>query len=193
MGKLKFRKKFCCSITACLSLFAVCSNSLYAANESGSGGLPIVVNDSQQDAEELKVGAKAPDFTLTSIKGESASLSNFLFQYSVLYFWASSSPESRKITADVAKLEKQYEGMDLIFVGISLDVNKANWQAAVNSAGLKGPQLSELKDLENADIAKLYGVDAIPTVFILDPDGVIVGIEKVDVNLSQKLKDVFGY
>jgi peroxiredoxin len=192
MRKLKFRKKFCCSITACLSLFAVCSNSLYAANESGSGDLPIVVNDSQQDAKELKAGVKAPDFTLTSIKGESVKLSDFSSQVVVLYFWASSAPESRRITADIARLEKQYKNADLSFVGVSLDVNKAAWQAAVNSDGLTGPQLSELKNLENADIAKLYGVDAIPAVYIIDPDGVLISIDNAAVDLSQKLKDIFG-
>jgi peroxiredoxin len=170
----------------------VYGNNLYAASDSGSGDLPIVVNDSRQDAEELKVGEKAPDFTLTSIDGKSAKLSDFLFQVAVFYFWASSSPESDRITADVAELEKQYKGMDIIFVGISLDVNKADWQAAVKSAGLKGPQLSELKNLENANIAKLYGLEAIPAVFILDPSGVIVGIEKTDVNIPKKLEDVFG-
>jgi peroxiredoxin len=192
MGNLKFRKKFCCSITACLSLFAVCSNSLYAANESGSGGLPIVVNDSQQDAEELKAGVKAPDFTLTSIDGKSVKLSDFSSQVVVLYFWASSVPESRKINADVAKLEEHYKEADLSFVGVSLDVNKADWQAAVKSAGLTGPQLSELKNLENADVAKLYGLKAIPTVFIIDPDGVIVYIYNADVDLPQKMKDLSG-
>jgi peroxiredoxin len=175
-----------------LSLFAVCSNSLYAANESGSGGLPIVVNDSQQDAKELKAGVKAPDFTLTSIKGESVKLSDLPIQYYVLYFWASTSPESRRITADIARLEKQYEYSDVEFVGVSLDVNKAAWQAAVNSDGLTGPQLSELKNLENANVAKLYGLEAIPTIYILNPDGVIVSIENADVDLSQKLKDIFG-
>jgi peroxiredoxin len=180
------------SVAAGLFLFAVCSHSLYAANESGSGEISVAANDSPQSVQESKVGTAAPKFTLTSIDGKSISLAELSNQYVVLNFWASSSQESRKINADIAKLEKQYKNADIVFVSISLDENKANWQAAVQQDGLTGLQVSELKNLENADITKLYGVSAIPAVYIINPDGVIISIDNGNVDLFKKLKDIFG-
>jgi peroxiredoxin len=195
MENLRFRKRLYCLVAAFLSLFVWCGNNLYATNNCESGeDLPIEANDSPQtqSAQELEVGTAAPDFTLTSIDGKSVRLSDFLFRYVVLSFWVSSSPESRKINAEIAKLEETYKNADIAFVGVSLDVNNETWKAAVKQDGLKGPQVSELKNLENADITKLYGVGSIPAVYIINPDGIIISIESGNMDLSKKLKDIFG-
>jgi peroxiredoxin len=185
MANLRIRKKRCCLTATFLFLFAVCSNSLYATNNSAPG------NDSPQSVqEESKVGTIAPAFTLTSVDGKSVSLADFSNRYIVLNFWASSSTESRKMNAKIAGLEKKYKDANIVFVGISLDENKVDWQAAVNQDGLTGPQLSELKNLENADVAKLYGVGSIPTVYIISPDGCVFDVKKSDAELEQKLNEI---
>jgi peroxiredoxin len=187
MINLRIRKKFCCLIAAFLFLFAVCGNNLYAANDDASA------NDSSQSAQELKVGTKAPAFTLTAVDGKSVSLADFSSQYFVvLTFWASSSPESRKVNEEIAELEKKYKDADLVFVGISLDENRADWQAAIRQDGLTGPQVSELKKPEDANITKQYGVSSLPSVYVINPDGVIVSFENGNIDLTKKLKNLFG-
>jgi peroxiredoxin len=185
MINLRIRKKFCCLIAAFLSLFAVCGNNLYAANDGASG------NDTPQSAQESKVGTKAPAFTLTSVDGKSVSLADFPSKYVVLTFWASSSPESRKVNAEIAELEKKYPNTKIAFIGISLDENEAAWQASVKQDGLANTQISELKHLENADIAKQYGVSSLPAVYLLSPDGCIFDVKKNGVELEQKLNELF--
>jgi peroxiredoxin len=188
MGNFRFRKRLYRSVAALLSLFAVCSNNLYATNDSGSGnGVPIVANDSPQNMQESKVGLIAPKFTLTSIDGKSVSLANYPGQYVILNFWASSSQESRKVNAEIAKLEKKYSNSKIVFIGISFDENRAEWQAAVQQDGLTGTQVSELKNLENADIAKQYGVSSVPAIYVISPDGCIFDINKSGAELEQKL------
>jgi peroxiredoxin len=187
MVNLRIRKKLYCLVAAFLSMFAVCGNNLYAANGDASE------NDSSQSAQELKVGTKAPAFTLTSVDGKIVSLADFSKRYFVvLNFWASSSQESRKVNEEIAVIEKKYKDTDIIFVGISLDENKAAWQAAVKQDGLTGPQVSELKKLEDANVAKQYGVSSLPSVCIINPDGFIIGIENGNIDLTKKMKDIFG-
>jgi peroxiredoxin len=186
MVNLRIRKRLCRLAATFLSLFAVCSVNLYAENNSA------LENEASQNAQELKVGTKAPAFTLTSVDGKSVSLADFSNWYVVLNFWTSSSQESRKVNAEIAELEKKYKNADIVFVSISLDENRAAWQAAIRQDGLTGIQVSELKKLEDANITKQYGVSSIPSVYIINPDGVIVSIENVDIDLSKKLKDIFG-
>lgn len=151
--KFSFRKRLYCSIAVCMSLFAVCSNSLYAAN------------DSQQSVQELKVGSKAPDFTVVK-DGKSVSLSNDLTDIYVVINFSSASPEGIKITADMARLEKQYEDSDIAFVNIPLD--------------------------ENEDIAKKYGVSSAPVVCIVDLQGNILSIENENVDLTKRMKEILS-
>jgi peroxiredoxin len=194
MKNFRIKRKLCCLVTtAFMLLFAFNVSKTYATNGSGpAGDSPAAVANSPQDDPAAKIGTEAPAFTLTSINGESVSLADFKYQYVVLNFWASSSPESRRINGDIAKLEEKYKDADIAFISISLDDNRANWQAAVTRDGLKGPQLSELKKPEDAGIAKLYGVTTLPAVYLINPDGNIISIDNADVDLTKKLKDLFG-
>ncbi len=152
MTNLKFRKRLCCSATALLSLFAVCSTNLHATN------------DSPQNAQESRIGKAAPEFTLTSADGKKISLSDHITYYVMLNFH-SSSAESRKVNADIAKLKEQYKNADIAFIDIPLD--------------------------ENAEIAKQYGVSTAPAICIIKPDGTVMSIEKSNANPAQKLKEIF--
>jgi peroxiredoxin len=190
MVNFRFRKRLYCSVAAFLSLFALCGNNLYAADNSGSSGVSIAANDSQQSAQNPSVGL-APKFTLTSIDGKSVSLADFPDQYVVLNFWASSSQESRKVNAEIAKLEKKYSNSKIAFIGISFDENREEWQATVKQDELTGMQVSELKNLENADIAKLYGVSSVPAVYLISPDGCIFNASKGSAELEKILNEIF--
>ncbi|MDR2914429.1 MAG: TlpA family protein disulfide reductase [Tannerella sp.] len=185
-------KKFYFSATAFGMLLVMCGNSLYAANGSMVSNAPVVTGASLQNMQEAKVGTPAPEFTLTSVDGKSVSLSDFIKGYVVvLNFWSSSSAESRAINAEIAGLEKKYENMDVVFIGVSLDENKADWQAAVGNDGLTGLQVSELKKTEDANIAKLYGVTSVPAVCIINHDGTILDIRNDGTGIDRILKEKF--
>lgn len=162
--KLHFRKRLYCSVIAILSLFAVCSNSLYAANNSGQGGILIDANDSQCNAQEVKVGDKAPDFTFTK-DGKSVKLSDFEYYYVILNFTSSLSANSR-VNSDMAILTEKYKNADAVFITISID--------------------------EYGDVAKQYGISSAPAICIIKPDGTIDTVETGNVDLAKTLKLVFG-
>lgn len=107
--KLRFKKRCYCSLVAVLCLFAVCSNYLYATN------------DSSESTQETKVGAKAPDFTVVK-NGKSITLSK-LGPLCVVLNFSSSSAESRKVAAGLAVLEEKYKHSDISFFDIPLDEN----------------------------------------------------------------------
>lgn len=161
--KTGFRKRFYCSIVAILSLFALGSNSLYAANNSGPGGIPIDTNDSQHNAQESKVGTMAPDFTVIK-DGKSIKLSNLVDRVIVVVF-SSTSAESRKIISDMARLEEKYKGGDVAFVNIPID--------------------------QYTDIATAYGISSVPALCTIDLSGKISNIDYDNIDLDQELKKIF--
>lgn len=161
--KLNFRKRLYCSVVAILSLFAVGSNSLYAANNSGSEGIPIDVNNSQRNAQEVKVGDKAPDFTVTK-DGKSIKLANLVDRVIVVVF-SSTSAESRKVISDMARLEEKYKGGDVAFINIPID--------------------------QYTDIATAYGISSTPALCAIDLNGEIYKIDYDNIDLDQELKEIF--
>jgi hypothetical protein len=58
-------------------------------------------------------------------------------------------------------------------VGVSLDHSKENWVEAIAHDNLIWTQVSDLKYWDSA-VAKLFGVRAIPSNFLIDKDGIIV-------------------
>ena len=69
---------------------------------------------------------------------------------------------------------------------------KEDWLAAIKADGLEWTQLSDLKFWNN-EVAKLYGIRAIPQNFLIGPDGKIVGKNLVGEELDQKLYEIFGH
>ena len=69
------------------------------------------------------------------------------------------------------RLEKRFEGKNIIFIGLSIDSDKAKWEAKVRSGELSGVQLY-LGD--KSDFLNAYEVRSIPRFILLDPQGRII-------------------
>lgn len=74
----------------------------------------------------LKVGDKAPDFTLIADDGESISLSDFKGKQVVLYFYPKASTPGCTIEAcDFRDLRPKFAKQDIVVLGVSADPVKA--------------------------------------------------------------------
>jgi peroxiredoxin len=114
------------------------------------------------------VGSLAPDFTLTSLTGESMTLSQLRGQSVVLNFWATwCQPCQRELPALQATAE-DYAGKVTI-LGIDQAEEPAKVQEFVERFGLTYPILLD-SDFRASD---LYQVRGMPTTFFVDGDGVI--------------------
>ncbi|WP_158797165.1 TlpA disulfide reductase family protein [Pedobacter sp. L105] len=124
-------------------------------------------------AKPLSIGHKAPDFTINSIDGKPVKLADYKGKYVMIDFWASWCIPCRQENPNVVKQYHHFKSKGFDVLGISLDKEKGVWQKAVNADQLAWTQTSDLTSFDGA-VEQLYHIQAIPSNFIIDPQGNIV-------------------
>jgi peroxiredoxin len=84
-----------------------------------------------------------------------------------------------------------YKSKGLNILGISLDVDKAAWQAAINQDKLTWNHASDLKRFDGPT-EELYHIQAIPANFMIDPQGIIIAKNITGSDLEEFLNKTFN-
>ena len=121
--------------------------------------------------DKAAVGKPSPDFKGVDINGKQMSLRDFRGKYVYIDMWATWCGPCRKQLPFLKKLAEKYKGRNITFLGLSIDADKAEWEARVKSGALCGTQLLIGKGSQfQAD----YRISGIPRFILLDPNGRIV-------------------
>jgi len=139
--------------------------------------------------QQVKEGNQAPDFTSLSPEGEQLSLSDFQGQYVLVQFWASWCGPCRRSNPEYVSLYRQYKDRGFHIFSVSLDNNKQAWINAIEADQLTWTHVSDLK-FWDSEPASLYGVRNIPSNVLIDPQGIILGINLRGADLDNKLAEV---
>lgn len=137
----------------------------------------------------LQVGKKAPDFVSKDPEGKSVRFSENLKGYTLVDFWASWCGPCRKENPNIVAAYKEYHDKGFNIIGISLDKKKENWIKGIKDDNLNWLQVSDLL-FWNSEIAKLYGVRAIPGNYLVDSKGIIVARNLHGEELQATLKSL---
>lgn len=128
-----------------------------------------------EKAQKTGIGQMAPEFAQADTSGNMIRLSSFRGKYVLLDFWASWCVPCRAENPTVVKAYQQYKDKGFTVLGVSLDKPDARdrWLKAIADDQLTWTQVSDLKFWNN-EAAKLYGIQAIPQNYLIDPSGKIV-------------------
>ena len=142
-------------------------------------------------AKPVSIGQHAPDFTIIGIDDKPIKLSDYKGKYVMLDFWASWCMPCRQENPNVVKQYAVYHAKGLNILGISLDQDKSKWQQAITADNLSWAHASDLKNFEGATEV-LYHIQAIPSNFIIDPNGIIVAKNVRGADLEEFLNKTFN-
>ena len=133
--------------------------------------------------EEL-VGKAAPNFKLDLLDGGQIELAQLKGKNVVLLdFWATWCGPCRQVMPALVEVAKEYESKGVLYLAVNLREDTGKIQAYLKQAGLK-IQVPLDKD---GSIAGLYKVRGIPTMAIVDKQGIV---REVHVGSSPNLKAV---
>jgi peroxiredoxin len=143
-------------------------------------------------ARKTAIGNVAPEFVQNDTLGNPIALSSFRGKYVLVDFWASWCGPCRRENPMVVKAFQQFQAKGFTIVGVSLDQPgaKEKWMDAIHKDALTWTHVSDLKYWEN-EVAKQYGIRAIPQNFLLDPSGKIIAKNLNGETLEKKLTELF--
>jgi peroxiredoxin len=120
------------------------------------------------------IGSAAPDFTLTDPSGRSISLSSLRGKVVLLDFWATWCGPCVSAVPEVKRIWETYGGKGLVILSISLDTDVPGWKSFIQESGMNWMHVLDTRGTSSATYR--YGVTAIPTVFLIDREGMVRGM-----------------
>jgi peroxiredoxin len=149
-------------------------------------------------AEAPKVGAPAPDFSLTDSKGKAHSLGDFKGKYVVLEWFNPGCPFVQKHyeSDNMQALQKQFTGKDVVWLTIdssapgkeghltAADAEKQFAQWKMHSTAL-------LLD-ENGKVGHEYAATNTPHMYVIDPSGKLIYSGAIDSKPTYNPADIPG-
>jgi thiol-disulfide isomerase/thioredoxin len=113
----------------------------------------------------------APDFSIDSLDGEQVTLSDFRGKVIFLNFWATWCGPCRMEVQDIDELHETLKDEDFAVMAIDIQEKEKRVRSYMEGEGIDFPVYLD----RDGRVAVEYAVSGIPTTYIIDPDGIIVG------------------
>lgn len=146
--------------------------------------------ESNQQFQGPGIGEIAPDFVSSRPGGEQLALKDLEGNYILLSFWAAWSKTSREENRYLTRAWDKYSASPFRILQVSFDSDRTIWTRAIEADRLTWDHVSDLRRWESA-IADLYQVEKIPSNYLIDPEGRIIGMDLFGDALIEKLELLF--
>lgn len=128
---------------------------------------PSPVADAAPESRGAAVGDLAPDFSLTTLDGETVSWEGLLRRPVVLSFWVTWCGHCRTQTPRLIDAHERYTAQGVQFVGISVNEARDTVAGYVDQQAIPYPIALD----SDGAVGARYGVRGFPTTYFLDHEG----------------------
>ncbi|MDF1572277.1 MAG: TlpA disulfide reductase family protein [Bacteroidales bacterium] len=154
------------------------------------------------EIEALRVGTtlglRAPEIEMPNLEGETMQLSSLRGKLVLIDFWASWCNPCRLENPHLVKVYDEFndasftkgEGFEIF--SVSLDRNEEAWRKAVMQDRLDWPYQLGTMEGARTQAAQDYGIQMIPSNFLLDQHGVIIATNLRGDALNEKLNSLIA-
>src|SRR5713101_3898417 len=126
----------------------------------------------QTNLVEVNSRKAAPDFTLADSKGATIKLSNYRGRVVLLDFWATWCEGCKVEIPWYMEFQKKYNESGLSVVGVSMDED--GWKSV--KPFLEEKKVNYPVVIGDWDLAKSFGITALPVTLLIDRDGKIADL-----------------
>ncbi|MGM0463963.1 MAG: thioredoxin-like domain-containing protein [Bacteroidota bacterium] len=149
------------------------------------------MENSDPDAGKVGIGTVAPEIALPSPEGDVIKLSSTRGQYVLLDFWAAWCSPCRRENPNLVEAYEKYSDEGFEIFQVSLDQTREAWLEGIEEDKLDDwIHVSDLK-YWSSEVVPLYGIESIPTNYLLDQEGRIIAANLRGEALVQKLSELF--
>lgn len=135
--------------------------------------------------ENPLVGSKAPDFTLSDVNGQRATLQQIRGgKNTILFFWATWCPHCRTQTKEIQANQAQFKAKNVEMVFIDAGERKEEVVEYLTRMGISLPSYLD----EDGQVSDKYKIFGLPTFVFIDQQGTITAVEH---HLPENYADYF--
>lgn len=145
----------------------------------------------QETQSALQPGREFPDFSVTDVAGKPLSVSQYRGKVVLIDFWATWCPPCVAEMPHVIAAYQKYHEKGFEVIGISLDRQKDALLKYIEKNKMTWPQYYD-GDKPEASLADKYGIESIPTTYLVDKDGKIVATNLRGDALEEQLAKLLG-
>lgn len=138
------------------------------------------------DRIDLARARMAPPFGVMTMDGQHITMDSLAGKVVLIDFWATWCGPCRNALPHMRQIAKKFDGQPLVVLSISLDTDADKWKTFVNENQMTWLQYRD--GGFGGDLARLFGVKAIPATFSIDADGVLEDQHVGDAEIEGKLK-----
>jgi peroxiredoxin len=144
--------------------------------------------------EKVEVGKIAPDFEMNNEEGTPVRLSSLYprSRYLLVDFWASTCGPCRLENVNIRAAYDQFQSKGFDVLGVSTDVRKEHWLAAVELDGLIWTNLCSLEKWNENEVVKSYALRQVSQNFLLDQTGMLIAKDLRGEELIQTLEKLLN-
>lgn len=128
-----------------------------------------------------------PEINIPDMFGKERSLTDLKGQVILLHFWSAAAGNSNAMNADLKDIYAKYHDQGFEVYQVAIDNSKATWINVIQEQKLPWISVCDLKG-ENSPVIGAYNVHKLPSSYLIDRQGQIVGKDLIGKELEDEIK-----